>query len=162
MYKINVRQGKKINWPRQCDTFETRTRVSEFRQNITLLHHISTHYIKRDTRGGALAKLFMKNISVLQKIFSLISSWIRSARRRLRRGRRRGCCRRSGCGAAARTPSAGWCRPAANHSSVSMWLTNEKPVLPAAWPARGRGTSVQGSAGPGHNNKINEISRNSK
>ena len=116
--------------------------------------------IRRDTRGGPLAKLFMENISVLPKIFSLISSWIRSARRRLRRGRRRGCCRRSGCGAAARTPSAGWCRPAANHSSVSMWLTNEKAVLPAAWPARGRGTSARGSAGPGHNLIIKRNQRN--
>ena len=162
MYKINVRQGKKINWPRQCDTFETRTRVSEFRQNITLLHHISTHYTSGETRRAEHWQSFS------WKIFQCCQKYFRwsVAESDLRGG---------GTGEVAggvvvedlvAELQLGLLQPVdvvlqPITARYSCGLTNEKPVLPAAWPARGRGTSARGSAGPGHYNKINEISWNS-
>ena len=162
MYKINVRQGKKINWPRQCDTFETRTRVSEFRQNITLLHHISTHYTSGETQRAEHWRSFS------WKIFQCCQKYFRwsVAESDLRGG---------GSGEVAggvvvedlvAELQLGLLQPVdvvlqPITARYSCGLTNEKPVLPAAWPARGRGTSARGSAGPGHYNKINEISWNS-
>ena len=162
MYKINVRQGKKINWPRQCDTFETRTCVSEFRQNITLLHHISTHYTSGETRRAEHWRSFS------WKIFQCCQKYFRwsVAESDLRGG---------GTGEVAggvvvedlvAELQLGLLQPVdvvlqPITAQYSCGLTNEKQVLPAAWPARGRGTSARGSAGPGHNNEINEISWNS-